>query len=239
MNIVVTGASRGVGYQAALNFSRNRDHVVFALSRNEAGLKKLLEESQSATLVPIRCDLADLQSIHAAVKEIEGRVKSIEVLVNNAGSLLLKDFSDLTMEDWKEVFAVNVFGVAELTRQLLPLLKRGNLAEKEGVHAHVVNIASMGGIQGSLKFKGLSAYSSSKGALITMTECMSEELKAEGIRVNCVALGSVETEMFKQAFPGYEASSKAEEIGAWLEDFGVHGFSFFNGKTIQLSTSTP
>ena len=239
MNIVVTGASRGIGYQTALKFSEDTKNTIFVLSRNEGGLKKLLDESQSATLVPIRCDISDTLSVEAAVNEISGRVKSIEVLVNNAGSLLQKDFSELTMEDWKEVYGVNVFGVAAITKQLLPLLALGKLSEREKVHAHVINIASMGGIQGSLKFKGLSAYSSSKGALITMTECLSEELQSVGIRVNCVALGSVETEMFKKAFPGYEASARVEEIAAWLVDFSAKGFYFFNGKTIQLSTSTP
>ena len=107
------------------------------------------------------------------------------------------------------------------------------------IHAHVVNISSMGGIQGSLKFRGLSAYSSSKGALITLTECLSEELKEEGIRVNCIALGSVETEMFSTAFPGMKASAKADEMGAWVGRFGIEGCIYFNGKTLPISIATP
>ena len=81
-------------------------------------------------------------------------------LINNAGSLINKPFLDTSIEDFKAVYNVNLFGVASITRLCVPLLSK---------NGHVVNISSMGGVQGSSKFPGLSAYSSSKGALITLT----------------------------------------------------------------------
>jgi len=132
---------------------------------------------------------------------------------------------------------VNVFSVFNLNRLLYPLLKKGKAGKQ--VKAHVVHITSMGGVQGSVKFAGLSAYSSSKGALITMTECLAEEWKAEGIRVNAIALGSVNTEMFAEAFPGMRAATEPGEVGRWIGDFATKAYELFNGKVLQMSASTP
>ena len=241
MNIVITGASRGVGYQAALQLSKDKNNTIYALSRDDGGLKKLTDESGTKTILPILCDITDEGMVSNAVKEITERstATGVDVLINNAGYLINKPFEALTLHDWQRTYAVNVFGVFEVTQKLLPLLRKGSLSPGKNIHAHIVNISSMGGIQGSLKFKGLSAYSSSKGALITMTECLSEELKEEGIRVNCIALGSVETEMFSSAFPGLKASAKADEMGAWVARFGIEGYLYFNGKTLPVSTATP
>lgn len=239
MNIVITGASRGVGYQSALQLSKEKNNTIYALSRDAGGLKKLTDESGTKNIVPILCDITDEGMVSKAAKEITESSPGIDVLINNAGYLINKPFEALTLHDWQRTYAVNVFGVFQVTQKLLPLLRRGSLSPGKNIHAHIVNISSMGGIQGSLKFRGLSAYSSSKGALITMTECLSEELKEEGIRVNCIALGSVETEMFSAAFPGLKASAKADEMGAWVARFGMEGYLYFNGKTLPISTATP
>jgi NAD(P)-dependent dehydrogenase (short-subunit alcohol dehydrogenase family) len=239
MNIVVTGASRGVGYQTALELTKSGDHTVFALSRNADGLKKLKEASPASRLVPVVCDLLDAGSLEKAVKEIEKYAGEIEILINNAGHLVRKPFAQTGAAEVATVFGVNVLGVFTLTQLLLPHLKRGRLAPKEKIAAHIVNISSMGGVQGSKKFAGLSAYSTSKGALITLTECLSEELQEAGIRANCIALGSVETAMFREAFPGVRAGSDVQSTGAWLARFALEGSLFFNGKTLQLSASTP
>jgi len=152
------------------------------------------------------------------------------VLINNAGLLINKPFYDLTPVDFDELFTINVKSAFLLVKQLLPRLDN---------RSHIVNIGSMGGVQGSVKFPGLSLYSASKGALAVLTECLAEELKATGIKVNCLALGSVDTEMLSKAFPGFTAPVDAPSMGAFIRDFALQGHRFFNGKIIPVSVSTP
>ena len=105
--------------------------------------------------------------------------------------------------------------------------------------SHVVTVSSMGGIQGSLKFPGLAAYSSSKGAVITLSELLAEEYKEQGVAFNVLALGAVQTEMLEEAFPGYQAPILPNEMANYIADFALNGNKYFNGKVIQVSSSTP
>ena len=105
--------------------------------------------------------------------------------------------------------------------------------------SHVVIISSMGGIQGSVKFPGLSAYSSSKAAVINLTELLAEEYKESGPSFNVLALGAVQTEMLQEAFPGYKAPTTPSEMARFIGDFAFTGNKFFNGKILQVSNSTP
>jgi NAD(P)-dependent dehydrogenase (short-subunit alcohol dehydrogenase family) len=152
-------------------------------------------------------------------------------LINNAGLLINKPFRELSPEDWQAMFAVNVFGVAEMIRALLPVFTNDG--------GHILNVGSMGGFQGSAKFPGLSAYSASKAALASLTECLAEELKNDKIAVNCLALGAVQTEMLETAFPGFQAPVSSEEMGRLLAWFIRQGHTFFNGKVLPVSVSTP
>ena len=154
----------------------------------------------------------------------------VDILINNAGSLINRPFAQTTLEDFKNVYNTNVFGVAELTRLVIPFM---------GSSGHVVNISSMGGVQGSAKFAGLSAYSSSKGALITLTELLAEEYKDTGPSFNVLALGAVQTEMLEAAFPGYKAPIIAKDMAAYIFEFSKTGQQFYNGKLLQVSSSTP
>ena len=104
---------------------------------------------------------------------------------------------------------------------------------------HVVTISSIGGIQGSSKFSGLSAYSSSKGAVITLSELLAEEYKESGPSFNVLALGAVQTEMLEEAFPGYKAPLTADEMASYIYDFSLKANKFYNGKILQVSSSTP
>src|SRR5690606_35453461 len=156
--------------------------------------------------------------------------KKVDILINNAGMLVNKPFMEISMEEFEAVYRVNVFGVARLTQKILPFMPR------EG---HVVTISSMGGVQGSAKFPGLSAYSSSKGAVITLTELWAEEFKDTGPSFNVLALGAVQTEMLEEAFPGYSAPNSAREMAAYIKDFALNGHKFYNGKLLQVSSSTP
>ncbi|MBK7571347.1 MAG: SDR family oxidoreductase [Bacteroidetes bacterium] len=170
---------------------------------------------------------------------MEREAVSLEVLVNNAGYLKNAPFEELTISEWRNVYEANLFGPVNLIKQLLPLLKKGKLSGSSGFKSHIVNIGSIGGVQGSSKFKGLSAYSSSKGALSVLTECLAEEFKEDLIAVNCLALGSVQTEMFSEAFPGFTAAKQPEEMGTYIGKFAMEGSMFFNGKILEVSISTP
>jgi len=235
MNIVITGASAGIGYQCAL-YLASLGHHVFAVARRKENLVKLEQEARGknskGAIHILAGDISDENFLEKLSKEIKSKCGSVHILINNAGSLVNKPFEELSNEDWKEVYNTNVFAVASTIRKLLPLFETGTLN-------HILNISSMGGFQGSIKFKGLSAYSSSKAALVGITECLAEEFKDRKIAVNCMCLGSVQTEMFVAAFPGYTASSSPEKTAKLIGDFAIEGAAFFNGKIIPVSNTTP
>ena len=224
-NIIITGASRGIGYELAKLFA-DEGHKVLALSRNEAPIQKL--NHKNITTFPF--DICEPQDLAKMTDYVTKNWNQVDVLINNAGKLLNKPFAEITTNEFEEVYRVNVFGVAEITRLILPFMKSGS---------HVVTVSSMGGIQGSMKFPGLAAYSSSKGAVITLSELLAEEYKESGIAFNVLALGAVQTEMLEEAFPGYQAPLSALEMASYIKDFSLTGNSFYNGKVLQVSSSTP
>jgi len=225
-NIVITGTSRGIGFELVSIFAE-MGHQVLALSRNEEPVKNLGLENVHA----FSFDITKEDSLLKAEKYISDNWDSrVDVLINNAGALLNKPFKDSKYQDFSEIYKVNVFGVAEVTRKLLPFMNN---------ESHVLNISSMGGIQGSMKFPGLAAYSSSKAALLTLTELLAEEYKENGPSFNALALGAVQTEMLEEAFPGYKAPVSAEEMAQYIADFSLNGQKFYNGKILQVSNSTP
>lgn len=224
-NIVITGTSRGIGFELAQQFA-NQGHQVLALSRNT----KPLEEINHTNITTISVDLSNEKDIKKAVDFVSTEWKKVDILINNAGKLINKPFEQLTTQDFEEVYKVNVFAVAELTKNLLPFMNKGS---------HVVTVSSMGGIQGSMKFPGLAAYSSAKGAVITLSELLAEEYKKQQIAFNVLALGAVQTEMLEEAFPGYEAPLSAKEMANYIFDFALTGNKYYNGKVLQVSSSTP
>jgi NAD(P)-dependent dehydrogenase (short-subunit alcohol dehydrogenase family) len=223
-NIIITGTSRGIGYELALQFA-NAGHQVLALSRK---IPQTLLEHQNITCLSV--DLSNETELQKVTDFLSSTWKKVDILVHNAGALLLKPFAETTQNDFENIYKVNVFGVANLTRVCLPYLQKGS---------HVVTISSMGGIQGSLKFAGLSAYSSSKGAVITLSELLAEEYKERGIAFNVLALGSVNTEMLQEAFPGYVAPLSAVEMANYIYDFALTANKYYNGKVLEVSSSNP
>ncbi|PRP67285.1 SDR family NAD(P)-dependent oxidoreductase [Nonlabens agnitus] len=224
-NIVITGTSRGIGFELAQLFAGNGDQVM-ALSRKRDSIKDLNNNNITA----VACDLASESSIAEAVDQIKNTFDRVDILVHNAGMLVNKPFTDLTKADFLNCYEVNVFGVSLLTQSLLPLMN---------AESHVVAISSMGGIQGSAKFPGLAAYSSAKAAVITLFELLAEEFKDNGPSFNTLALGAVQTEMLAEAFPGYEAPLQPKEMAQYIKDFALTGNKFYNGKTLEVSSSTP
>jgi 3-oxoacyl-[acyl-carrier protein] reductase len=221
--IVVTGASKGIGFEI-VSFLVAQGHIVYALSRE---IKALVA---SEKLHPISIDLTDEESIIKFAEQLNSDQISIDALINNAGSLINQSFSTTTKNDFEAIYRVNVFGLASITRLLLPLISS---------KGHVVNISSMGGIGGSSKFSGLSAYSSSKGAVNILTELLAEEYKETGPFFNGLALGAVQTEMLAKAFPGFRAPLSVGEIAPYIAQFALTGHQFYNGKILHVSSSTP
>ena len=224
-NIVITGTSRGIGFELAQQFA-NEGHQVIALSRNSIPLEKINHKN----ILPFATDLMDEASLAKAASTIFEKFEQIDILIHNAGMLVNKPFEELTSQDFLKVYQVNVFAVAQLTQKLVPHMKSGS---------HVITISSMGGIQGSMKFPGLAAYSSAKGAVITLSELLAEEYKDKGIAFNVLALGAVQTEMLEEAFPGYQAPITAKEMADYIYNFALTGNKIYNGKVLQVSSSTP
>jgi NAD(P)-dependent dehydrogenase (short-subunit alcohol dehydrogenase family) len=223
--VIVTGSSRGIGYEL-VKLLEEEGHEILALSRNPGPVSRL----RSGRISGFPFDLTKATDIIRLKEFIEKEWKGVDVLINNAGMLVNKPFLETSPEEFKKVYDVNLFGLVEITRTVLPWMPEDG---------HVVNISSMGGIQGSIKFPGLSAYSSSKAAVIALTELLAEEFKESGPSFNALALGAVQTEMLEEAFPGYRAPVTAAEMAAYIKDFCLTGHRFCNGKVLQLSSSTP
>lgn len=233
MNIVITGASSGIGFETALEFALDSKNKIVCIARSADKLRKLLEIAKGinpdCTLFPVAFDLVN-DDYAALIPFLTERLGEVDILINNAGSLINKPFTETTTADLAEMLESNVISHFKMIQHALPLLKSGS---------HIVNIGSMGGFQGSVKFPGLAAYSASKAALHTLSECLAFELSETGIKVNCLALGSAQTEMLEAAFPGYESPVLAFEMGKYIADFAKTGHKFFNGKVLPVAVTTP
>ena len=224
-HVVITGTSRGIGFELAQIFA-NQNHKVLAISRNTKPLQAINHEN----ITIIAVDLSKDKEIEKVAELIASEWKKVDILINNAGKLINKPFSKLSTQDFLASYQVNVFAVAALTKNLLPFMPK---------KSHVLTISSIGGVQGSMKFAGLAAYSSSKGAVITLSELLAEEYKENEIAFNVLALGAVQTEMLQEAFPGYKAPVTANEMGNYIYNFAMEGNKFYNGKILEVSSTTP
>jgi short-subunit dehydrogenase len=231
MNILISGASKGIGKEIALYMANNKDNRIIITGRSENALKRLSKTCEHKNISYFMLDLTRLSLQQEVFKrEVSLRFGHVDVLINNAGSLFSKKFADSREVDIRTMMETNFFGPASLIRILLPLFKRGS---------HIVNISSMGGFQGSEKFPGLSYYSASKAALACLSECLALEFRDLGISVNCLALGSVQTEMLEKAFPGYSAQVSAYEMGEFIANFALTGHKYFNGKILPIALTAP
>jgi len=220
--IVVTGTSSGIGNEICIQAAK-LNYKVISISRNIEPLKGI--NGIDSYIV----DITDKKSIKNFIDDLRNRDLKIDILINNAGQLSNELFGETSYESFKQTFDVNVFGLAEITRSLIPFINKSG---------HVINISSIGGVNGSKKFPGLSVYSSSKAAVIALTEVLAEEY-SEGPSFNVLALGAVQTKMLNEAFPDYEAQTKPGEIAKYIIDFAINGNNLFNGKLISVSNSNP
>lgn len=222
-NIVLIGGSKGIGkaiVQTWLN--QSNEVIIHSFSRSKSGIthKNLIEYSIDLTSKTFKDDFQ---------KQVKN-IGEVSVLINNAGALINKPFLELTREDIEQCYSVNVFSVIETIQVLLP---------KMTADGHIVQISSMGGIQGTMKFAGLTAYSTSKAAVISVTELLAEEFKGTGIKINCLCLGAVETEMFKEAFPQFKAPLLPDQMAEYIIEFAQNGHKFMHGRIIPVSLTTP
>lgn len=221
MRYIVTGASRGIGIETAKTLVE-AGHEVYALTRQ---VNTVPVPGIKYVHFALSSDSSNLDELMDELGEV-----NFDGVVLNAGILMNQSFENTKVEDIQEMFQVNVFAPMAFLKRLKPRLNPG---------AHIINIGSMGGVQGSAKFPGLAWYSASKGAIAILTECLAEEWKNDGVSVNCLALGAVQTEMLQAAFPGYQAPLNPEQMGGFIANFLQTGHQFFNGKILPVSVSTP
>ncbi len=226
-NILVIGASRGIGAELVKLFAQNEAHEVFAFSRNLEAM-----QTKFSALKNVHCYALDLENETVKddfAKHIDA-ISAIDVLIYNAGFLVNKLFIDLTRKDIHSSYQINVMSAFEIFQAAIPKLSKD---------AHVVSISSMGGFQGTVKFSGLSSYSTPKAALVSLTELLAEEYKDTNWAFNCLALGAAQTEMLEAAFPGYQAPVSAAEMAAFIADFSLNAQRYIKGKVVPVSLSTP
>lgn len=226
--IIVTGASRGIGYETALALAEQK-HTVIVVARSEKQLTEL-KRHYNDRIDAQPTDLTDDDQINRLLDHIEQQYESVDIVINNAGGLINKPFTELTDQDWQKMIDLNLMTAIKLVRALHERLSNG---------AHIVNISSMGGFQGSSKFPGLTAYSVAKGGLSILTECLTAEFADRNIKSNCLCLGAVQTEMLEEAFPGMKAPVSAKEMGSYVANFALNGSTYYNGKVLPVALSDP
>lgn len=226
MNILITGTSRGIGFELVKKYLKE-GHNVVAISRN---LKPLEDEfSAMNSFKGISFDLAT-GDYNLLFEQVSGFMTSVDVLINNAGQLINKPFAQLEPTDLEKSFRTNAFAPIYMVQGLLSMFSDD---------AHIINISSMGGFQGSIKFAGLLAYSSAKAALVCLTECLQEEFKETNWSFNCLCLGAVQTEMLEEAFPGYVAPTSANDMANYIFNFSIHNQGVVKGKVMPVSSTNP
>lgn len=218
---LVIGASRGIGKEVVELLAQN-DIEVYAFARS-------FEDRSESNVHYRKIDLTS-PTVKSDFRQLISSISNIDYLINNAGHIVVKPFLELTREEIAACYDVNVIAMMEIIQCCIPKMTSGS---------HIVNISSMGGFQGTMKFPGLAAYSTSKAALVSLTELLAEEFKDSGISINCLCLGAVQTEMLASAFPGYQAPHSAAEMARFITDFTLNSGAYFKGKILPVSISTP
>jgi 3-oxoacyl-[acyl-carrier protein] reductase len=228
MKYIITGTSRGIGKQLLITALKN-GHQVISISRSKTEIE--ISTKLVSNWTEIIGDLTKDETFNRLEKELS-IWNSVDVLVNNAGYMANKPFEQLNITDFNLSYQINILIPSLLIKMCIPFLKESKIGK-------VINIGSIGGVQGSVKFPGLAFYSSSKGALATLTECLAEEYKTTNIHFNYLALGAVQTEMLEKAFPGFIAPVTPVQMAEFIYHFSIYSADMINGKIIPVALSTP
>jgi NAD(P)-dependent dehydrogenase (short-subunit alcohol dehydrogenase family) len=229
MNIIINGGTRGIGKEIVNYLAQDINNQIIVTGRNEKALKSLTSKYNNVKSIYLDISLFDSQ-FESFIATVNEHFTRVDILINNAGFLIARDFLEMNNVDARMIMETNFFGPASLIRIVKPMMPSGS---------HIVNISSMGGFQGSSKYRGLSYYSASKAALACLTECLANEFTEFGISVNCLALGSVQTEMLNEVFPGYKAPVDANQMAEYISGFALTGHKFFNGKILPVAVINP
>lgn len=220
--VLVVGSSKGIGKELLNQFAEEQFQIL-GFSRSYVGN----EVNNNISLHHLDLSSSTVKNDFFA---IVSELPQIDYIIYNAGNIVVKPFLELTKSEIQECYQVNILSAMEVIQVCIPKMTKGS---------HLVFISSMGGFQGTMKFPGLAAYSTSKAALVSLTELLAEEFKDTGIAINCLCLGAVQTEMLSKAFPGYQAPHSASEIANFIKDFTLNKGAFFHGKILPVSVSTP
>lgn len=182
---VVTGSSSGIGYETALILARN-GFLTYATMRDLGKRDGILSvaDSEHLPLRVLKLDVTDDNSVKEAIRSVVADTGRIDVLVNNAGYGLVGPFEDLTIDEMKELYETNFYGVIRVTQAVLPHLR------KQESGGRIINMSSGAGRFG---YPGGAAYVSSKFALEGLSECMAQELEQFGIKVILIEPGFIRT----------------------------------------------
>jgi short-subunit dehydrogenase len=229
MNIIINGGTKGIGKEVVILLAADKNNQILVTGRTEKSLNSLAKRFQNVISLPI--DLSEFDKNEESFrKSVYQCFKKVDILINMAGFLVAKEFVKTSVNEARRMMDTNFFGPASVIRVVKPLMLKGS---------HIVNISSMGGFQGSTKYNGLSYYSASKAALSCLSECLASEFFDSGVSVNCLSLGSVQTEMLNEAFPGYKAPVKPKDMAEFICGFALTGHKFINGKVIPVAINNP
>jgi NAD(P)-dependent dehydrogenase (short-subunit alcohol dehydrogenase family) len=223
---LITGASSGFGLLASIELAR-RGHRVFASMRDTARAQRLADAAKAAAVEvsTVQLDVTKSASIAAAVKSVEQQAGRIDVLVNNAGFGMGGFFEDVSLDEFREQFETNFFGVIALTQAVLPGMRaRG--------HGRVINVSS---IAGRMANPGTSAYCSSKFALEGLSESLRLELLPHGIHVVLIEPGTFKTDIFDR---NRRVAKRAEDESSPYYARGQKLLAFVD-KLLERNTQDP
>jgi 3-oxoacyl-[acyl-carrier protein] reductase len=202
--VLVTGASRGIGRAIAIAFARTGATVVL-LARESSQLYETAQEVEDlgvrAVVTP--CDVRDVADVDRAMEDVEKALGGLDVLVNNAGGGRFAPFSDLTEADWSDALSLNVEGLVNMTRAVLPVMRRQG-------RGHVINIGSIRGLESA---PTMTAYTASKFAVTGFTRALRQELEGSGILVSLISPGGVKT--------GFGGIGPAEKDPTWMDPSAI------------------
>jgi NAD(P)-dependent dehydrogenase (short-subunit alcohol dehydrogenase family) len=228
---IVTGAGRGIGAATARLFAAEGARVVLA-SRTESELRATADAIGPERALPVPTDVASEAAVAALFEKALERFGDLHVLVNNAGMFRGAPVEELTAADWDAVLAVNARGPFLASREAL---RRFRGLRHGGA---IVNVSSFGGLRGTSKFAGFTAYTVSKFAVVGLTECLAVEGRELGVRVNCVAPGAVDTRMLREAAPFLRTQTTPEDVAAtirFLADDAASGA--MTGAVLEIASN--